>query len=401
MGDDVRLRDREYSRRELARLAGDLAAVGGVRAVTLDDGSERGLRCLEFRTGGGLRFEVLVDRAMDIGVAEFDDCTVGWRSPTGFRNPALHDHADEAGLSWLRSMSGLIVTAGLDHTLFGGEFDAAHFNYPSKATVRHSLHGRIANIPARLTGYGEHWRDEYSCVLWSEGEVRQAAIFGEHLRLRRRIEADLGGTTIRLTDTVTNAGFDRTPHMFLYHINAGWPLIDVDTIFDARINSTQWQSDSVADQGVSHLKMPQPQPDFVEQVVELDLHPDPDGRTRARLTNNRLSRFFELNYDPSAFPAFFQWLNLREGSYAVALEPSTHHVGGEGPARHDGTMIWLDHGETRQYHTEFHFGRISRPVGVPHQSKTLDAPLQPASPGVTPRVGQNGPRTASSLDILQ
>ena len=48
----------------------------------LDDGTERGIRVLEFRTGG-LRFDVLADRAMDIGLAEFDDLSVGWRSATG------------------------------------------------------------------------------------------------------------------------------------------------------------------------------------------------------------------------------------------------------------------------------------------------------------------------------
>src|SRR6185312_13739348 len=169
-------------RAALDRVTGDLAAAGGVRAVVLDDGSERGIRVLEFRTGGGLRFDVLVERAMDIGLAEFDDHSVGWRSATGFRHPALHENAGEDGLAWLRSMSGLLVTAGLDHILFGGEVDAAQYHYPPRRTVRHGLHGRVANIPARLTGYGERWDgDRY--VLWAEGEVRQAAIFGEHLVL--------------------------------------------------------------------------------------------------------------------------------------------------------------------------------------------------------------------------
>jgi hypothetical protein len=47
-------------------------------------------------------------------------------------------------------------------------------------------------------------------------------------------EADLGGTEIRLADTVVNAGFDRTPHMFLYHVNVGWPLLDEGTRYDTR-----------------------------------------------------------------------------------------------------------------------------------------------------------------------
>ena len=346
----------------LEQVTGDLAAAGGVRAVVLDDGSERGIRVLEFRTGGGLRFDVLVDRAMDIGLAEFDDLSVGWRSATGFRHPGLHEHHDEDGLSWLRSMSGLVVTAGLDHTLFGGEVGSEQYHYPPRRSVRHGLHGRVANIPARLTGYGERW-DGDRCVLWAEGEIHQAAIFAENLVLHRRIEADLGGTEIRLTDTVRNAGFDPTPHMFLYHVNVGWPLLEEGSTFEAPIAGTLWRSDSVAEQGASHLVFPGPQPGFVEQVYEHALTPDPDGRQRVRVVNAARGRAFELDYDPAAFPAFFEWLNLREGSYAVGLEPSTHHVAGDAAAREDGSMIWLGHGDQRSYETVFRFTRAGARAG--------------------------------------
>jgi hypothetical protein len=47
-------------------------------------------------------------------------------------------------------------------------------------------------------------------------------------------EADLGGTELRLADTVVNAGFDRTPHMFFHHVNVGWPLPDEGTRYDTR-----------------------------------------------------------------------------------------------------------------------------------------------------------------------
>ena len=110
------------------------------------------------------------------------------------------------------------MTAGLDHTLFTAEVDAAQYRYPFRKSVWNGLHGRIANIPARLLGYGEEWRSPDTCTLWAEGEVRQAAVFGEHLRLRRRIEADLGANAIRLTDTVTNHGFRSNPaHVAVPH----------------------------------------------------------------------------------------------------------------------------------------------------------------------------------------
>ncbi|MBE1607194.1 aldose 1-epimerase family protein [Actinopolymorpha pittospori] len=356
----MRLHGQDVSAATLARKAGDLGAAGGVRSVVLADGAERGLRVLEFRTGSGLGFDVLVDRAMDIGPADYRGASFGWRSATGLRHPGLHENADEDGLGWLRSFSGLLVTGGLDHAFGAEELDASHFRYSRRATTKNGLHGRIANTPARLIGYGED-RVGDEVVLWAEGEVRQAAVFGEHLRLRRRIEADLGGTEIRLTDTVTNAGFDPTPHMYLYHINVGWPFLDEGARFEAPVVRTLWQSDSVAEQGFSHLVLPGPQPGFVEQVYEHELRPDADGRVKARLANDRLGVFFEVEYDSGEFPVFLQWMHLREGAYTIGLEPSTNHVGGARAAREDGTLTWLGPGESRGYHTTLRVGALAQP----------------------------------------
>ncbi|SHN12564.1 aldose 1-epimerase family protein [Cryptosporangium aurantiacum] len=342
----------------LARHAGDTSAAGGVRAVVLDDGPERGIRALEFRTGAGLNFDVLVDRALDLGTAEFRGDGFGWRSATGFRHPGLHDYADDDGLSIMRSFSGLLLTAGLDHTLFGAEVDASNYRYPPKETVKNGLHGRVGNIPARLHGYGERWEDDDTCVLWAEGEVRQAAIFGEHLRLTRRVEATVGTSEIRLIDVVRNAGFDPTPHMYLYHVNIGWPFLAEGARYELPLQETIWQTDSVAEQGVSNVVMPGPQKGFVEQVYEHVLKPDADGKARPRLVNEELGVFFELEYDTAQFPAFFQWLHLREGAYAVGFEPSTHHVQGAQAARDDGSMIWLGPGEERRYTTTFRVGTL-------------------------------------------
>jgi len=349
----MRVYGQDIDRAGLARLAGDQSALGGVRSVVLEDGAERGIRTVEFRTGSGLAFDVLVDRAMDIGPAEHAGRSFGWRSATGFRHPSLHEYRDEDGLSWLRSFSGLVVTAGLDHTLFTAEVDAAQYRYPFRKSVWNGLHGRVANIPARLLGYGEEWRSPDTCTLWAEGEVRQAAVFGEHLRLRRRIEADLGGNGIRLTDTGTNHGFDATPHMLLYHINLGWPLVDEGAQLVAPIARTRWSTESVREQRISYQRFPAPQSGFVEQVYAHDLVAAAAGSVSAVLVNEKLQMGLQLEWSVNEFPYFFEWLHLREGAYAVGLEPSTHDVGGEAEARANGSMIWLGAGESRSYHTVF------------------------------------------------
>lgn len=377
----MRLHGQDLDRDRLARLSGDLSALGGVRSVLLDDGAERGIRALEFRTGTGLAFDVLVDRAMDIGPAEHAGRSFGWRSATGFRHPGLHDYRDEDGLAWLRSFSGLVVTAGLDHTLFTAEVDAAQYRYPYRKSVWNGLHGRIANTPARLIGYGEEWRSAETCTLWAEGEVRQAAVFGEHLRLRRRIEADLGSNSIRLTDTVTNNGFDPTPHMLLYHINLGWPLVDEGARLVAPISRTRVSTDSVQQQRVSYQRFPSPQPGFVEQVYAHDVVAGEDGRVAAAVINERLRMGVQVEWSAKELPYFFEWLHLREGAYAVGLEPSTHDVGGETAARADGSMIWLGAGESRSYHTIFSvldgldpIGEAIRSIQAHQLQPTADVP---------------------------
>ena len=96
----VRLNGTDMTRAALAARSGGLSAVGGVRLMELSDGLERGIRMLEFRTGSGLRFTVLIDRAMDIAEVEHKGRSIGWHSPTGFRQPGLHEYEGEGGFSW-------------------------------------------------------------------------------------------------------------------------------------------------------------------------------------------------------------------------------------------------------------------------------------------------------------
>ncbi|MEF2976768.1 aldose 1-epimerase family protein [Subtercola sp. YIM 133946] len=335
---------------ELRRRTGDTASVAGIRSVVLDNGVERGVRALELRTSAGLELEILVDRAFDLGSARFGGAPLGWRSGNGFRHPGLHEHSDEGGLSWLRALDGLLVTGGLDHALFGGEVDAARYNYPPKQSVSHGLHGRLTAIPARLLEAAEVVVDG-AVVFRARAEVIQATSFGEHLRLTRTIEVDFDGREIRLHDVVDNLGFEPTPHMFLYHLNIGWPFVDEGTEFVAAVSKHLWTSPSVAEQGVSYRTLPAPIRGFVEQVFEHELIAGDDGLHRVALIAADASRGVEVSWTAAGMPHFFEWQNLRDGQYAVGLEPSTNHVAGDQAARDDGTMTWLEHGESREYRT--------------------------------------------------
>ena len=350
----ARLFGEDLTRLEIARRSGSLTAFGGVRLMELGDGLERGIRMLEFRTGSGLRFTVLVDRAMDVAEVDYKGRSLAWHGPSGFRNPGLHEHDSEGGFAWGRSFSGFLVTCGMDHILGPEEVPAANYNYPGVRTIRHGLHGRISTIPARLTGYGERWEGD-RCILWAEGQIRQAATFGENLTLHRRIEVDLGGTEIRLTDRVENTGFLPTPHMFFYHINLGHPLLAEGARYLAPITDVVWSAHEAryTAQGVGYQTIPAPQPNFAEQVWQHEAAPDGAGEVPVALVNDRLGLGVEVTFRKDQLPCLYEWQHFQEGGYAFGIEPSTNHVLGNLKARERGEMIWLGAQETRSYDTRF------------------------------------------------
>src|ERR1700683_5839050 len=76
-----------YPRAGLLRRVGRLERAAGVRLVTLADGLGRGVRFLEFRTGSGFAFDVLVDRCFDVGRCEFGGLPLSWQSGAGVGAP--------------------------------------------------------------------------------------------------------------------------------------------------------------------------------------------------------------------------------------------------------------------------------------------------------------------------
>ncbi len=351
----VKLYGKTQSELDLAQKSGSLSQFAGVRLVTLEDGVERGIRALEFHTGDGLRFSVLIDRAFDIGDCEYKGYAIGWQSPTGFRNAFLHEYEGEGGLAWMRSFSGLMITCGLDHILFMDEQRAEHYNYEPRKTVSSSIHGRVGTIPGKLMGYGHQWIDG-ECILYCEGLVQQSTVFGEDLHLIRRIEVKVGTSEIHIKDRVTNHGFNPTPHMFCYHINVGYPVLDENSQYLASIKSTPWAAhagEKYRKQGVGYKTLSGPIDKFHEQVWEHELIADDQGRYLTAVVNPDLHLGFSVDVDSLQFPAQFEWQNFQSGMYAIGIEPSTHHVLGKPFAEERNEGIWLNHGDTRNYHSIF------------------------------------------------
>jgi hypothetical protein len=341
-----RLFGQPYGRAELLRRVGRLGQVAGVRLVTLGDGSERGVRMLEFRTGTGFAFDVLVDRAFDIGRCELRGVPLAWSSPVGFAGPWYYEWE---GLGFFRNWGGgLLTTCGIDHTLFMATDTAAQYHYPPKQTEDFPLHGRVSNKPARLAGYGERW-DGDECVLWAEGETLQASVFGEQLLLRRRIEARVGESRLLIHDEVENVGWDRTPHMLLYHVNVGFPVVDVGSELLVPARSVEPRGDHPVE---GYTTLEPPAAGFVEQVFEHENVAEDVGTVPVGVVNRRLGVGAYEVYRPEQLPHHFAWRMLGEGTYVVGIEPCTNRTAGRLDARERGELIELDPGERREYDLE-------------------------------------------------
>lgn len=342
----MRLHGETWEAGELRRRVGRLEQVGGVRLVTLGDGAERGVRVLEFRTGAGFDFDVLVDRCFDVGRCALHGRSLAWESPTGFAHPHSYE---SAGVGFLRTFGGgLLTTCGLDHV--------------GDAEEGFVLHGRATSLPARLAGYGTRAEADGGLTLWAEGEVTQAAVYGERLVLRRRIEARVGETCLRVADTVTNEGHVPAEHMLLYHVNAGFPVLDEGAELLVPARSVRALGGQPVD---GYTTMHAPRHGWAQETYEHDNGSEPDGRVPVALVNRARGLGLYEVYRRDQFPYHWCWRELSEGTYVVGLEPVTNSgVGGRAAARASGELIVLEPGETRPYEIE---------LGALHGAAEIDA----------------------------
>ncbi len=332
-----------YTRAELLQHVGDISQLAGVRLGELGDGFERGLRVADVRTGSGLTFTVLLDRGLDIGWASFGGASLSWRSPTTAIGPAYYE---PAGLGWLRGFhGGLVNTCGL--TYFGAP--------GADEGQALGLHGRASYTPASHIAYGGDWRgDEYE--LWLSGQLREAVVFGENLTLRRRITARLGESRLFIEDTVTNEGYQSTPHMQLYHCNFGFPLVSPETELLSASAEVK-PRDEVAAAGLTGYNHFQPPtPGYEEQVFYHHLKADAGGYAQAALVNRAFGGGQGLGayvrFALAELPYLVQWKMMGQGTYVCGLEPATNWVQGRAKERAEGRLRFLEPGETRRYRLE-------------------------------------------------
>lgn len=295
-----------------------------------DDGPGRGSRVIAV-VNDRLRFEVLPDRGLGIGLLEYEGIPLSWSSPVG---PVHPHYAEYEGYGWLRTFSGgALVTCGLTQV---GNPDVDHGEDLG-------LHGRIANVPAHHVGVTRDNLKEPEINV--QGTVRETRVFGPNLVLTRRIATRLGEARVDIVDIVTNAAYVPTPFMVLYHMNFGYPLVSPSS----RIVVPAMQSYPVDDEAARFMdswdRPTLPEPGVPERCYYHEVAADSHEQVEAAIVNPDLQLGVSLVWSHKSLPKLVQWNLFASGEYVAALEPGNCWTEGRTAERARGTLVELAPGQ--------------------------------------------------------
>lgn len=319
------------------------AQIGGIETSIIDNGPGKGTRIAWINTGTGLRYKVVLDRAMDIADAFYNQHSLAWLSHVGVTAP---EPFSNRGVSWLSTFAGgLMTTCGLSH-IGGPETD----EYGERG-----LHGRISNIPAEIESIIQPDPVAGKLDMSITGKITEATALVSCLELKRTISGTLGEPYINIHDTITNRGNTTMPHMILYHFNMGWPMADegAELILNGKMNILDEERDSkIFNSSNNFRKCPGPLKEHSgtgEAVAYFDGEPDKNGKCTAGIFNEKIGIGVNIHFNNSELPIVTNWQHWGEHNYVTGIEPCTHPPIGQAAARKQKTLLFIEPGQTKEY----------------------------------------------------
>ncbi|NCT90449.1 DUF4432 family protein [Cellulomonas sp. APG4] len=174
-------------------------ALASVEELTRTDGR----RTIAVRLAGGLAFEVLPDRGLDLGATWWGVTPLAWRS--------MHPVDPGPGHGWeSRFLGGLLATCGPDN--IGPPRDGA------------GQHGTHHLTPATDVHWSRRTRDG-DVEVSIRGVVAHTTFDGPRLVVEREVLASTGTSAVEVRDVVRNVGELAVGVPLLYHVNLGAPLL--------------------------------------------------------------------------------------------------------------------------------------------------------------------------------
>jgi hypothetical protein len=319
------------------------AQLGGIETSVLDNGASRGTRIAWINTGTGLRYKIVIDRAMDIADAFYNEHSIAWLSHGGITSPQPFANK---GLDWLRTFfGGLLTTCGLSHV--GGPESDEH--------GERGIHGNISNIAAEIESVVQPDPVNGKMQMSITGVMRESKIFGPSLEMRRTISGTLGESYLHIHDEVINKGNTPAPHMLLYHFNFGWPLADegAQILWKGKWKLPEREGDDriFNEKNDFHI-CPAPldiHKGTGEAVAFIDIDADNNGECVSGIYNEKMGLAVALTFRKDQLKWLINWQHCGEGEYVTGIEPATHPPIGQARARKDNELIFIAPKEKKVY----------------------------------------------------
>lgn len=309
----------------------------GVRETRMIGGKADGMRLLEVRNGNGLEFTVSLDRCADIPYLFYKGKSMAYIAPCGMVAPQYYDNN---GAGFLKSFTaGFFTTCGL--TAVGSPCEDNGEELP--------LHGTISHTPSEAHSYSI----EDDCIKIT-AVVRDAALFGQQLLLKREYCCGISQNTLTLTDTVENIGCKETPYMIMYHCNFGYPLLSENAVLNISSCNVSARNEHAAKDIATWNKMLVPTSDFVEQCYYHSFDKDPV----VSLKNPDIGTEMQMSFELKNLDCFTQWKMMGEYEYVLGLEPGNCYPDGRDVMRQNGILKFLKPGESKTTTVSFKFTDI-------------------------------------------
>jgi hypothetical protein len=295
-----------------------------VRKRTLRGGLRDGIDLIEVHNGA-LSFSVLPTRGMGLWRGDYRGNALGWRSPVaGPVHPKFVQLNDRGGLGWLAGFDELLCRCGLASNGPPGEdtfTDAKGRTSRSQLT----LHGRIANLPARAAEVRVGLDPPYELSV--VGEVEEAALFFPQFRLTATYVTAPGSNRVVVHDVVENRSAQPVEMQMLYHCNLGPPFLEAGSRVLAPVRELAPLTPRAAEGIATHETYAGPTVGYAEQVYAYDPVADRHGHTLALLVNAAADKAVAVRFNRNELPCFTVWKNTAalEDGYVTGLEPATNY----------------------------------------------------------------------------
>lgn len=305
--------------------------VYGVEEHRIVGGRGDGMRLLLVKNGIGLEFTISLDRCADISRLSYRANNYGYFSVNGYVAPAYYD---DKGTGWFKSFTaGFLTTCGLLTAGMSSTEDGEFL----------PMHGEVSNIPAENV----RWEIENNQIV-IKALIRHSRFFAEKLLDERTISCSLERNVVRVKDRVTNNGSERCPLMLVYHTNLGYPLLSESTKLYLPTKRVIPFND-ISDKDIENWsRIEPPMKQYVEKCYYHELE---DGVVK--VYNSQIGSGLTINFDINQLKYFLQWKMFGEKDYVLGLEPSNCELGQREKMRRDGTLVYLNPGETKEYEVTY------------------------------------------------